>query len=544
MLGNLITYYHTLRHLKFVQLYGQITFRFKKIKPNTSAPPKLRKVTSQWVIPIEKESKLNSNADLVCLNQKKDVSSSKIWFDTTIDKLWLYNLHYFDYLHSDDSKENPLLLRAFRKRWITENPPPFGCGWEPYTLSLRIVNLIKWFLVANDADKEDILSLAIQVRYLSKKIESHILGNHIIANAKALIFAGLFFQGQEAERWLKKGLKIFNREIAEQILEDGGHFELSPMYHAIILEDVLDVINMFNTYQQPWPSSWLNKCNTMIYWLYAMNHLDGNISFFNDAALGVAPTAKKIKEYYSRIFSNDIQIKQESIVNLKSSGYCRIQRNNVLLITDLAKVGASYQPGHAHADTLSFELSLGCQRILVNSGTSTYHVLSDRYRQRSTQAHNTLIVNDRNSSEVWKNFRVGRRANVHDINIVESESSTHVKASHDGYYNQNKIIHTRHWIMSDNELTIKDEVSGSKSHHIKLIFHFHPDLHVVKEINKFIVKDKMNKLIGIFEIDIPAEISDSVYHPYFNVSIPNKRLVAETYQRLPIVITSSIKWNC
>ena len=73
------------------------------------------------------------------------------------------------------------------------------------------------------------------------------MGNHVFANAKALVYAGLFFDGIEANDWLAKGMKILVKECNEQILPDGGHFELSPMYHAIVLEDILDLINICRT---------------------------------------------------------------------------------------------------------------------------------------------------------------------------------------------------------------------------------------------------------------------------------------------------------
>ena len=85
-------------------------------------------------------------------------------------------------------------------------------------------------------------------QWLEKRIEWHILGNHLFANGKALLFAGLFFSGKQAEIWLKKGLTIISKELDEQILTDGGHFELSPMYHAIFLEDLLDLINFSKNY--------------------------------------------------------------------------------------------------------------------------------------------------------------------------------------------------------------------------------------------------------------------------------------------------------
>ena len=80
-------------------------------------------------------------------------------------------------------------------KWIEENPPGMGNGWEPYPLSLRIINWIKWVLDRYGLPDEALYSLAVQTRYLFKKLEYHLLGNHLYVNAKALVFAGLFFDG-------------------------------------------------------------------------------------------------------------------------------------------------------------------------------------------------------------------------------------------------------------------------------------------------------------------------------------------------------------
>ena len=81
------------------------------------------------------------------------------------------------------------------------------------------------------------------------------MGNHLFANAKALIFSGLFFDGEEAKSWYLKGFNILKRELAEQILPDGGNFELSPMYHIIFLEDLLDLVNIHRAFNRELPDN-------------------------------------------------------------------------------------------------------------------------------------------------------------------------------------------------------------------------------------------------------------------------------------------------
>ncbi len=198
------------------------------------------------------------------LNEEHDLLSQSDWNHPVRAKLWLYNLHYFDDLNAAGACERLNWHRSLIMRWIVENPPGTGNGWEPYPLSLRIVNWIKWVLAGNALPQAALESLAIQSRFLAKRIEFHLLGNHLLANAKALVFAGFFFEGKEADAWGVKGLRILNRELPEQILKDGGHYERTPMYHSIILEDLLDLVNLFGCYSKP--SFSVMPANTLI-WL-------------------------------------------------------------------------------------------------------------------------------------------------------------------------------------------------------------------------------------------------------------------------------------
>jgi hypothetical protein len=103
-------------------------------------------------------------------------------------------LHYFNDLNAKDCKQKLALHQQLILRWITENPPSKSIGWQPYPLSMRIVNWIQWSLNNNPLSQPMLDSLVTQIRCLNQTIEYHLLGNHLIANAKALIFAGFFFK--------------------------------------------------------------------------------------------------------------------------------------------------------------------------------------------------------------------------------------------------------------------------------------------------------------------------------------------------------------
>ena len=243
---------------------------------------------------------------------------------------------------------------------------PFRCG---------SVNWIKWSLCGEALDQAWLASLAVQARWLARHIEWHLLGNHLLANAKALLFVGLFFDGPEARCWFERGLSIYAREISRQILADGGHFELSPMYHAIILEDLLDVVNaarVFGYAGQSVIAKLPETIQRMRAWLAVMTHPDGGPAFFNDCAFGIAPSREALEAYASRLGLASLTEPGEGTHHLVASGYMRVQQSGAVAILDVAPIGPDYLPGHAHADTLSFELSIGKERVIVNGGTSTY----------------------------------------------------------------------------------------------------------------------------------------------------------------------------
>lgn len=544
---QLARYYHTLKYLKPIQIYGQVLYRFRgkpKIK-NHLPPPTWQRHCCSWQSFVPKYDRLLSSSRIVCLNQEGDITRRTVWHDTTKSRLWLYHLHYFHYLPGINRALEGV-AKELLCRFIKENPPHSQPGWEPYPLSLRIVNWIKYFLEGRDEPTDTILnSLWQQTSYLAHYLEIHILGNHLLANAKALIFAGLYFK---KEKWLSLGIKLFSRQLNEQILADGGHFELSPMYHAIIFEDLLDIMQLCHCYDYQYPNRWFAICEKMNHWLAVMCHPDGQYAFFNDTAHNLAATHDELKTYYLHLLENKefpllkskpfIDDQTDMTQYLKESGYCRIAHGNMVLIADIAEVGARYQPGHAHADTLSFELSIGLARVFVNSGISTYEDGEKRLLERSTAAHNTVVVNDENSSDVWKSFRVGLRAHVHDV-LLKAKT---LRATHDGYYRRFKITHTRTWQFSDRSLVIQDELKGKGKHKINIIFHLHPDIKIKPLSDHEFLLKKENVAIAHLMTSHAAKILTGTYHPGFNITLANQKIIIETIDSLPKSFCTTI--NC
>ena len=491
--------------------------------------------------------------------------SAKDWNNSNWSKLWLYNLHYFDDLNAEDSKARSEWHRALIERWVAENPVGKGNGWEPYTLSLRIVNWIKWAWAGNSLSGTATKSLALQARFLRRRLEWHILGNHLLANAKALIFAGLFFEGQEAKEWLVKGLSILEHELHEQILADGGHFERSPMYHAQVLEDVLDIVNAFgmpnyhfrgndkyedakDEYESKsdilssradkfkYLSRLEHQCRItapkMLAWLGAMTHPDGEIALLNDSAFGGASAPATLAEYAERLgiepyrASELVDAKSGSvrIRHLEATGYIRVDWGEMTAFLDTAPIGPDYLPGHAHADTLSFELSLGGQRVIVDSGVSCYGEGAERLRQRGTAAHNTVEIDGQDSSEVWSGFRVAQRAYPLNLRIDAAEGI--ISCAHDGYRRlPGQPLHRREWRFGNNSLTVWDVIEGRYSEATGR-FHFHPAVSIVKSRDRALFSIALTGG-GKLSCNVQhgcGQLVPSTYHPEFGLNFQNQCL--------------------
>jgi heparinase II/III-like protein len=462
-MGTVGRYWRTVRYLKPQQIVARVLFRLPRPGVQLRPAPPLRSRDGKWVLPARREPSLVAPSRLKLLNVERDLDDGG-WDDQRVDRLWRYNLHYFDDLNARDAEERRPWQRELLNRWLAENPPGRGTGWEPYPVSLRIVNLIKAFSSGMTPEAVWLDSLAAQARWLRRRLEWHLLGNHLLANAKALVFAGSFFKGDEADEWLRCGLDIMRRELEEQVLPDGGHFERSPMYHALCLEDLLDILNLTTALSpssrvsEPDRDAVLSAANRMLHWLRCLRHADGTLASFNDSAQGVCPDLDELERYAAAVGATAEHPPPEGILVLRDSGYIRAARGAAVALLDVAPIGPDYLPGHAHADTLSFELSLGKQRVVVNGGTSSYGASAVRQRERGTGAHSTVQVGGADSSEVWGSFRVGRRARPSTPIVAGSK----ICCSHDGYrFLPGKPEHRRCWQLDLGALTVRDTVAPS-----------------------------------------------------------------------------------
>ena len=269
--------------------------------------------------------------------------------------------------------------------WIEAHPPHVGDAWHPYPLSTRVGNWVAALtLLPELASAELSRSLWQQLQRLRLNVEDDVLGNHVIRNARALVLGGAAFGAPELTR---HGVEILRREVPEQVLPDGGHYERSPAYHLVVLRDLLEV-------QAVTPHAWLGDAiERMRAFAAALARPDGAPALFNDGTVD-APVL-------------DLPDAPEGLSVFPDAGFVVVREGELWFAFRCGPPSPAFLPAHAHADALSFQLWWRGRAVVVDPGTYTYEPGAERDWFRSTRAHSTVSVDGHDQFRLWGAFRSG-----------------------------------------------------------------------------------------------------------------------------------------
>lgn len=463
-----------------------------------------------------------ANQEFCFLNRRVTFDSRIAWQDPASSQLWRYHLHYFDYIQDllvwaakGDSQAAYETFRSLATSWMNLNDRIRGDGWHPYAISIRTVNWIQALSGFQRQLQEDkafrtrlLSSLCGQARILSSDLEKDVRGNHLLANLRALVCFGLACQEKEPQRWFRETVTLLERELAEQILPDGGHFERSPGYHLVVLKYCLE-IGLALRRNGRTPPQWLeDRLRRMLQYLAAILPSHGGLPLLKDTTWDAAPQPGEMLAA-GALYLQDPEFKRSRDFGLYpfllygAAGWEEFEgwplnsspRQSVALedschfvmrddakddhlIFDAGKPCPDYLPAHAHADLLSYELSVSGQRIIVDSGVYEYSAGSWRDYFRSTRAHNSVELSGANQSEVWSSFRVGRRARPGKTLWLENKEFVLAQGSHDGYTQLPAPATHRRTVLwkPDKFWLIVDELLGAGCAQAASHVHLHPGL--------------------------------------------------------------------
>lgn len=352
------------------------------------------------------------------LHHEEAVDWRTSWHEPLSLPLWRFNLHYCEYLlplakaYLDTGDVCYLDKgKAIIRSWIDSCPRMRGgAAWDSYVISMRIMNWLAFYgeLHADlDQDSEFVgsfnRSLAEQFIHLSQHLEKDLLANHYLENLKALVILSCYFGD---ERTLGLVLPKLYGQIDEQILPDGMHFELSPMYHKIVLEDLLRVAACLAMHGRAVNELVKRlRLQGMCDCLWSLERNTNRTPLFNDSGDNVAKSRDALLHCAHMRFG----VNPAYHDHLPDAGYAILERGTergvVKLIFDAGRPGPSYAMGHAHCDALSFECFIDGVPWIVNGGTYAYQD-EGRLGLKSTLLHSTIKVDDMEQHECWAPFRV------------------------------------------------------------------------------------------------------------------------------------------
>lgn len=480
---------------------------------------------------------------LTFLNETRNFSVPFIWHDPELEngtRLWKLNLHYMEFL---ECLEDEQFIEAVND-WI-ENNLQYRQGywldnWNSYALSIRVVVWMQQYEARRDRlpnwFKEKItVSLWQQINFLEVNLETDILGNHIIKNIKALLWAARFFAERRSQKWHALALALLHIELKEQILEDGFHFERSPAYHNQVFADLIEcyAINPSGKVRDA-----LDEPLTRMAQVTAdMTHPDELPSLFNDGGLHMTYSPAQCLEAYMKVTGSTISPRVH--VAFPAAGYYGLRHENNFILVDCAPIAPDYLMAHGHGDIFSFEWSVDGHRIVVDAGVFEYNTGAWRDYSRSTRAHNTVTVDGEDQCEFWSSFRVARRARVKCIEYQNTKDGFLLTGSHDGYQRlKGHPIHRRKFVVAPHVVIIEDVVQGGNQQPVEARILLHPSCKV--EINGRCAVVKRERVSVRFTSESKCELTTAWFCPDFGVANEAPCLVFR-YGKAPVAGSITIE---
>lgn len=508
-------------------------------------------------VDLSPERILKSLADnrLCLLNEELDLGFPNVnWRlgNVSSHRLWTITLHYHEWLSSlaelgvaDTAIREKII--AFLNDWMIScrlsTNGSRSLAWNSYAIAtrirswIRIWNRLEHLFPINFRNKLlDVLWL--QACYLRDHLEWDLRANHLLRDAVGLAWAGRFFNEPVAQEWMECATKIAVEQSLEQVLPDGGHFERSPMYHMHALHDFMELKTLVvNTTASSELAEIISRMQSYLRWTM---HPDGTIPLFNDAAhngagdptvLTASSIAEKSPPKGGKVFPE--------------TGTVVWHSTDWTIFLDAGIVGPDQQPGHAHADTLTMEISYLGNKLIVDPGTYSYDQDKRRRYDRSTAAHNTVCIDGFDSSEVWHIFRLGRRAKVSKVSFSFDPKVT-FEATHAGYSNLHGApIHRRHVQLNppQNSLDVEDEITGNGPHNIEGGWLIAPGWTVNGGGGTWQLSfDEARLAITISsKAMLTFEVKQCPYHPEYGKELIANRIVWKYNGQIPVKIKTTFE---
>ena len=314
-------------------------------------------------------------------------------------------------------------------------------------------------------------NLLADARTLAALLPAEEQDGRALTAIKGLVAAGIGLPEQQT--LLSRALRLLPGELAHQFLSDGMHIERSPASLQWALQDLLDIRAMLQAGQVPAPNVLTPAIERAANALRTVRHGDGRqvgdgrLALFNgsreenavpvDAVLGQTGRSGRPQP------------------SLPQGGFVRLSAGKTLVIADCGVPPGTGRDRLSHAGALSFEMSVGRDRLIVNCGAVPAATGPWRDASAATAAHSTLTIADTSSSEVLA-AGLGRKPENVTCRPAEGEGLTGFDMMHDGWKLPFQASHRRQIYITPSGDTVVgvDSIIARQPQPFVIRFHLHP----------------------------------------------------------------------
>jgi uncharacterized heparinase superfamily protein len=319
---------------------------------------------------------------------------------------------------------------------------------------------------ADDGFRQRLMSrLVADARGLAAALPTEELDARAMTALKGLIAAAVALPDRAG--FLARATKVLTQEIARQVLPDGSHCERSPAQLLGVLQDLTEIRALLQAAQVQAPAALSGAIERIAPALRAMRHGDGGLALFNG-------TKEDSPAHIDAVLTQAGRAGRAPTV-LSDGGFHRLQAGRTVLIVDCGRPPPQKIDRFAHAGTLSFELSIGRDRLIVNCGAAPAAGLAWRDATRATAAHSTLVIADTSSGELRPDG-LGRRPEHVEVQRQEANGAHWLETSHDGWKKPFGALHRRRLYLAESGEDIRgeDAVEAASPQPYVVRFHLHP----------------------------------------------------------------------
>lgn len=422
--------------------------------------------------------------------------------------------------------------------WINSNSPYRGINWvSGIELALRAISILTVITLTGKyltSQQRSKIWGTVQAhgnwlaRYPSKHSSAN---NHRTAEGLGLFVLGsLCPQLEAAEEWRTQGWSILCESADSQILPDGVSAEQAVSYGNIVLEMLHIGEQIAINAGLDIPDNYHQQMRRGEEFINCITDKGGNYPHIGDDDNGFV-----IDPGLRQIFLNAPS--PAPIPNgakcFEAGGYTvgrhHINQHDLLVVFDHGDLGYLSIAAHGHADALSIWLHIDDQPVFVDAGTYLYHSGgAERDAFRGTAAHNTLCLEETNSSTIAGPFNWSHKAQCKVITSQLNDDNWYVEAEHDGYVRKFNTIHRRKVSFDMQQgITIRDSLNSVKEHTVEIGYLLHPALSAQFEDKTITTKKDDRTLLRLtYDGPLNAEIrTDADYSPSFGVKQSTTRIV-------------------